>query len=155
MDGLRSTHLMTLKLDVGFAGMIDIGMLPHGRRRMAPVTGGTFEGERLRGSVLPGGVDWVLNRPDGTMLIDVRLPLKTDDGAHIYLQYTGAFRAAPDVMKRFNRGEAVADGEYTLRITPRFECGAERYAWLNDLNALGTGQRTASGNPIYTMYEVL
>jgi Protein of unknown function (DUF3237) len=82
------------------------------------------------------------------------MTLKTDDAALIYLQYQGAFRAAPDIMKRFNRGEAVADTDYTLRITPRFECGADRYLWLNDVNAFGTGIRQPSGQPVYTIHQL-
>ncbi|MBL6754568.1 MAG: DUF3237 family protein, partial [Pseudomonadales bacterium] len=50
-------------------------------------SGGAFSGERLSGSVAPGGADWVVLRDDGTLLIDVRLTLLTDDGAVIYLSY--------------------------------------------------------------------
>ena len=154
MNELSSRHLLTLRLDVAFAQMLDFGMTANGRRRMAPVNGGTFEGERLRGIVLPGGADWVLNRPDG-MFIDVRLPLKTDDGALIYLRYEGAFRAAAEIMKRFNRGEPIAESDYILRITPHFECGTDKYHWLNTVSAFGTGIRTPEGHPVYTIYELL
>ena len=153
MDGLRSAHLLTLKLDIAFARILDIGATAAGRRRIAPITGGSFKGERLEGVVLPGGADWVLNRPDG-MAIDVRLVLETADKVAIYMHYTGAFRASPEVMQRFNRGEAIGDDDYTLRVTPRFETGVERYRWLNDLNAIGIGQPSPTG-AIYTIYEVL
>ena len=59
-----------------------MGAALAGLRRIAPVTGGTFAGERLSGTVI-GGADWVINRPDGVMVIDVRLTLKTDDGANL------------------------------------------------------------------------
>lgn len=154
MDSLRSTHLMTLTPEVAFAGIRVIGATAAGRRRIAPISGGGFEGERLRGRILPGGADWVLDRPDGAMLIDVRTVLETDDGALIYLQYQGAMRATPDVMQRLNRGEPIAESEYTLRITPRFETGHERYRWLNDVTAVGTGRRMPSGHPVYTIHEV-
>ncbi len=145
---------MTLTLDVGFSDMLNIGKTVHGRRRIAPILGGRFEGERLRGTVLPGGADWVINRPDGAMVIDVRIALKTDDNALIYCTYQGVFKAAPEVMTRFNRGELLADGEYKIQTQVRFETGTEAYAWLNDLITIGVGRQTAAG-PIYTIYEIL
>ena len=154
MDALKSTHLMTMTLDVAFANMLDVGQLAAGRRRIVPVSGGIFEGERLKGSVLPGGADWVLNRADGVMLIDVRLSLKTDDNASIYLRYTGSLRASPDAMKRFNRGEPLNDDEYRLRTIPVFETGSEKYAWLNDMVCVGVGRRLPTGQPRYTIFEV-
>lgn len=92
MTILKHRHLLTLSLTVDFAGMISIGQTPAGLRRIAPVTGGTFSGERLNGVAL-AGADWVINRPDGVMVIDARLPLRTDDGAMIYLTYQGRFLA--------------------------------------------------------------
>lgn len=154
MDTPTFRHLMTLSLDVGFDAMLDIGAIPQGRRRIAPILGGRFEGERLNGVVAPGGADWVINRPDGVMVIDVRLALKTDDGAAIYLTYQGTFRAEPEVMKRFNRGALLDPSEYALRVIPRFESGSPAYAWLNDLPCVGLGRQTAQG-PIYTMHELL
>lgn len=154
IERLASAHLMTLNLDVAFGEMLAIGVTAVGRRRIAPILGGSFEGERLRGTVLPGGADWVINRPDGAMAIDVRIALKTDDAALIYCTYQGLFRAAPEAMARFNRGERLDDGDYRLRTLVRFETGAERYGWLNDGIAVGVGRQTTVG-PIYTIFEVL
>ena len=152
MSTLPHKHLMTLTLTVGFNAMTTIGKTPAGLRRVAPVTGGTFAGERLRGQVL-GGADWVINRPDGVMVIDVRLTLKTDDGAAIYLTYQGRFLAAPEAMARFGRGALLDPSEYSLVITAKLECGDERYQWLNNVVAAGTGEQTKDG-PIYTLYEI-
>ena len=80
--------------------MVSIGQTPAGMRRIAPVTGGHFTGDRLNGTVLPGGNDWVINRHDGVMVIDVRLTLQTDDGALVYLTYQGRFLANADAMAR-------------------------------------------------------
>ena len=151
---LASRHLLTLKLKVAFDAMVNIGKTGQGRRRIAPITGGVFEGERLRGEVLPGGADWVINRPDGAMAIDVRIALKTDDEALIYCTYQGLFKAPPETMARFNRGEILDEREFVLRTQVRFETGAEAYFWLNDMLAIGVGQQTAAG-PIYTVFEVL
>lgn len=152
MSALLHKPLMQLNLTVAFGAMTQIGMTPAGLRRIAPVTGGTFAGERLRGAVL-GGADWVINRPDGAMAIDVRLTLKTDDGVAIYLSYQGRFLAAPEAMSRFTRGALLQTSEYSLAITAQFECGHERYRWINDVIAVGTGEQTKQG-PIYTLYEI-
>ena len=81
---LTYKHLRTLRLDVDSRNSVQIGTTPEGRRTIAPVSGGIFEGDRLSGEVLPGGADWVRFRSDGTMMIDVRLTLQTVDGASIY-----------------------------------------------------------------------
>ena len=152
MPELKHRHLITLSLTVDFAAMQIIGKTPAGLRRIAPVSGGGFVGDRLNGTVLPGA-DWVINRPDGVMVIDVRLTLRTDDGAMIYLTYQGRFLAEADVMARFAKGALLDPLEYSLAITARFECGDERYAWLNNVVAVGTGEQTSAG-PVYTMFEV-
>lgn len=153
MTELQHRHLITLTLTVDFAGMVHIGQTPAGLRRIAPVTGGSFVGERLNGEVLPGGNDWLINRADGVMAIDVRLTLKTDYGARIYLSYQGRFLAAPDAMERFAKGIPLDPSEYSLAMVARFECGDPRYDWLNNLVAVGTGERTPTG-PIYTIFEI-
>jgi hypothetical protein len=153
-DVLRSEHLVTLHLDVAFNAILDIGPTPHGRRLIAPITGGRFEGARLNGRVLPGGADWVVNRADGAVIIDVRIALRTDDGAAIYLSYQGSFRAATEAMTRFRQGELLAESDYRLLTVARFECGAPAYAWLNDAIAVGVGRQTRSG-PVYDFHEIV
>jgi hypothetical protein len=152
MKTLPHTHLMTLTLDVGFSAMTTIGATPAGVRRIAPVAGGVFTGARLGGVVL-GGADWVLNRSDGVMLIDVRLTLKTKDDAAIYLAYTGRFLAAPAAMARFGRGAQLEPSEYSLVMNAKFECGDARYAWLNNVMAAGVGRQTATG-VVYEIFEI-
>ena len=152
MTILKHTHLITMSLTVDFAGMIGIGRTPGGLRRIAPVTGGVFDGERLNGIVLPGA-DWVINRPDGVMVIDVRLVLKTSDDVLIYLTYQGRLLAEPEVMARFAKGALLAPEEYSLAMTAKFECGDEHYAWLNNIVAVGTGEQTASG-PVYSIFAI-
>lgn len=149
-----SRHLTTLKVIVDFAGMLDFGTVAIGRRRFAPVSGGTFAGERLRGEVLPGGGDWVINRPDGAMLVDVRLPLRTHDGATIALSYHGAMLATPEAMARFNRGGSLSPGEYRLKTIARFETGDDRYAWLNDLTVIGISGPTTADRQ-YALHEII
>lgn len=153
MTDLQHRHLITMTLNVDFAGMVSIGQTPGGLRRIAPVTGGTFTGERLNGTVLPGGNDWVVNREDGVMVIDVRLTLQTDDSTMIYLTYQGRLLAGTEAMARFRKGGLLEPHEYSLAMVAKFECGDGRYNWLNNVVAVGTGEQTTSG-PIYSIFEV-
>ena len=152
MPDLKHQHLITLALNVDFASMLVIGMTPSGLRRIAPVVGGSFSGERMNGVVLPGA-DWVINRPDGVMVIDVRLTLQTEDGALIYLTYQGRFLADVEAMARFAKGALLDPSEYSLAIRATFECGDDRYTSLNNVIATGTGTQTANG-PVYEIFEI-
>ncbi len=79
----------------------DLGDTPAGHRRVVPVSGGAFVGERLRGDVLShAGSDLLLGRADGSFQQDVRLVLRTDDGALILMTYRGVRRAPAEVSAR-------------------------------------------------------
>ncbi len=152
MERLPYRHLTTLSLAVDFGGVVPIGATRAGHRGIASVTGGRFEGERLNGTVV-GGHDWVVTRADGTMALDVRLTLTTDDGATIYLAYTGSFLGSAEMLKRFRRGDVLSPGEYRLRTLATFECGDDRYRWLEDAIVVGIGEQTRGG-PVYHLFEV-
>lgn len=149
---LRSRPLFTMTILLEPA-QFD-GPTPFGRRRIVIIRGGSFEGEKLRGAVLSGGGDWVLIRNDGSLALDVRLTLKTDDGAAILMTYRGYWQGPPDVVARLAKGEAVDPSLYYFRINPLFETASDKYAWLNNVVAVGVGERLADG-PRYTLYEIL
>ncbi|MFT3926997.1 MAG: DUF3237 domain-containing protein [Myxococcales bacterium] len=144
--------LMTMRVTVGEPQVI--GAVPLGKRTVAPVTQGSFEGPRLRGKVLTGSSDWTLLRSDGVLELDLRLTLETDDGALIYLSSFGYRHGPPEVIAALARGERVAPEAYYFRTTPRFETGHEKYAFLNKLLAVASGERLPSG-PIYSIFEML
>jgi hypothetical protein len=145
--------LMTLQVTV--APPQNVGAVPHGTRRTALVSGGHFEGPRLRGTVLPGGsADWTLLRADGVLELDLRATLRTDEGALISLKSFGLRHGPPEVIAALGRGETVDPTSYYFRTTPRFETSHPAYAFLNGVIAVASGDRRADG-PIYTIHEVL
>lgn len=150
---IQTRPLFTLNLQV--PQIVEIGATPNGIRRIATVTGGTFKGERMYGSVqaAPGG-DWILVRTDGVMVLDVRLTLETDDEQLVYMSYRGLRHGPADVMARLNAGEPVDPSTYYFRSTPVFETASRKYDWLNRIVAVATGRREASG-PVYEVFEVL
>lgn len=152
MENLPHNHLLTLTLDVDFASTTQIGRISAGHRAIAPVTGGSFEGPRLKGTVAPGS-DWFLVEPDGSLVIDVRLTLTTVEGVTIYLSYTGSMRGKGDAMARFAKGELLDEADYNLIIQAKLECGDKRYSWLNGMPVVGVGRQTLKG-PMYSLFSI-
>jgi hypothetical protein len=110
---------------------------PLGTRVIVTVIGGSFEGPKLRGTVDNSGGDWVTLRPDQSIKLDVRIMLKTEDGADIFMRYEGI--------------GVREDGTLKLATAPLFETGDERYAWLNNVQAITTGS-SAGGVVTYDVY---
>ena len=152
MAEIKTKPLMSMKLQV--SAMQSIGPAPGGDRRVGIVAGGTFSGERLNGTVMEGGADWIIARPDGTMLLDLRLVLKTDYGALSGLTYRGLRHGPADVMAKVAAGEPVDPSLYYFRTAILFETSSEKYDWLNRVFGIGTGSRTAAG-PEYEIFELL
>ena len=129
-------------LSIALHPVIELGRTPAGGRNIYPVSGGSFEGDRLKGSVSPlVGSDLLLIRADGTFQQDVRLLLIADDGAHILMTYRGVRRASAEIDQRLSRGDVVDRSEYYLRTTPYFETSSESYGWLNGIVAVAQGGR--------------
>ncbi|MGA7872644.1 MAG: DUF3237 domain-containing protein [Candidatus Binatus sp.] len=106
---------------------------PEGTRVIVHVSGGKFEGPRIRGTVLASGADWFLMRSDGVGVIDVRLTLKTDDGETIYMTYSGRAKMGPS-------------GPTGLATAPVFAASTKgKYAWLNGVQAFAEGETTPGG----------
>lgn len=149
---VRTTPLFTVTLKV--PKVQNLGKTPLGERRVGIVSGGSFEGPKLKGTVEEGGSDWILARPDGALQLDVRLTLKTDDEQLIGMTYRGYRHGPAAVIERLNRGETVDPSEYYFRIAPFFETSSEKYGWLNRIVAVGLGHRPPEG-PVYRVFEVL
>jgi len=150
---MNTRLLMVLQVKV--ATLQNLGAMPHGTRRTAPLSGGSFEGPHLRGTVVPGGsADWQVLRSDGVLEMDLRVTLRTDDGALIFMKSNGLRHGPPEVIAAIGRGETVDPATYYFRTTLRFETAHPAYAFLNRVVAIATGDRRPEG-PIYTVHEVL
>ncbi|MEO5724984.1 MAG: DUF3237 domain-containing protein [Ilumatobacteraceae bacterium] len=135
MSAPQFEPLFTITAAISVSGVIPNG--PQGTRVVVDASSGQFAGERLKGTVHGPGGDWVTARADGSMLIDVRLLLKTDDGADILMEYRGV----------------GFDGGKRITASPLFSTGAEKYAWLNNVVAIAKG--ASNGTEVtYDVYEV-
>lgn len=121
----------------------ELGETHVGRRRIIPITGGSFEGPQLSGAVLPGGADWQIVRADGSAYLEARYTIKTNDGALVYVQNKGYRHGPAEVMARVAKGEAVDPLSYYFRATPFFETADPGLAWLNRTICVATGERQA------------
>ena len=152
LKSIKTKPLLTLRLIV--KGPITIGATPASFQRLGVVTGGSFVGERLSGEVLDGGGDWQTVRADGVTTLNVRLLLKTTDGALIKLAYKGVRHGPPEIVAQLERGEDIPPGSLYFRITGAFETASTPYDWINRLLVVGTGHRFPTG-PIYSLFELL
>lgn len=136
---------------------VAFGPGPFGRRVLFGAAGGSFTGDKLSGRVLPSGGDWTLFGPTGTMVLDVRLALETDDGALVHMTYGGRWTTPPDVQADMAdpRKRALVDPAlYFFRTTPVFETGSEQHAWLNEIVCIGSGY-LVDGGVAYRVSQVL
>jgi len=142
----------TVRVEVG--DPIVVGPGPLGMRIVGPVRGGTFEGERLNGTVLEPGADWPRIRPDGWIDIDVRLQLRTHDSAVIYVSYQGVAELTEKAQIAMASEEGTDYGDHYWRTTPRLETGDARYAWVNNTLFVAEG-RVGTGRAVeYRVYRV-
>jgi hypothetical protein len=139
--GVQLEPLAAFRVTLG--DIIDLGDTPAGHRRVVPITGGDFSGERLQGTVLAGGADWQLVHLDGMITVDTRYLLRTHDGVTINLATSGVRHGPPEVLQRLAAGASVDPAEYYFRLFLRFETGDARYAWLNRTLAVAEAARSA------------
>lgn len=142
------------RLEATLSRPLDLGERPQGHRRIVPLTGGTFIGPELRGTLLPGtSADWQIVLRDGTALGDIRYTLQTDGGDLLYVQSRGVRHGSAEVLARLARGEDVDAGEYTFRTSTEIEAAAPELDWLNKGVFISVGGRQA-GAVIYDTYLV-
>jgi muconolactone delta-isomerase len=142
------------RLDATLGEPLELGETTRGRRRIVPLTGGTFTGPELNGKLLPGAsADWQIILPDGTALGDIRSTLQTDDGAILYVQARGVRHGSAEVLARLGRGEKVAASEYTFRTSTRIEAASAPLDWLNKGIFISVAGRRPGGG-IYETYLV-
>jgi hypothetical protein len=132
---------------------IDIGPGPYGARAVATVTGGRFDGERLRGDVQGAGADWLLVGADGFVRVDVRAQLVTDDGAGIYVTYLGLLELNDATATAMATGGETSFDDQYFRTTPRLESGDPRYAWVNTTMFVARG-RLIPGGVEYELFRL-
>jgi len=151
MPEINTEFLFTLALEIHVSSL---GETPYGNRRIFHFDGGSFEGPKLKGKVLPGGGGSSLIRRDEALEVDVRLILETEDRHQISMAWKGLRHGPNEVMDRLYRGESVDPRSYYFRTTPYFETGSEKYGWMNRICAIATGSLGANARTL-DVFQVL
>jgi hypothetical protein len=144
------TLTLVFRLEAALGDPLELGETAAGRRRIAPLAGGTFSGPELAGTLVPGAsADWQLVSADGTVHGDIRYVLRTDRGELLDVRSRSIRHGSPAVLGRLGRGEAVDPSEYTFRTATRIETTAARLDWLNR----GVFVAVAAREPAAVIYE--
>jgi hypothetical protein len=122
-------------------GILRFGDTPYGERRVINIAGGTVEGPRFKGQILPGGADWQIVRADGIVHLHARYTIEAEGGGLILVNSEGYRHGPPEVMARLARDETVDPSLYYFRAFMRFETADPDAAWLNRILAIGYGAR--------------
>ncbi|HEV2481896.1 MAG TPA: DUF3237 domain-containing protein [Puia sp.] len=153
-QGLKSELLFDLELATNPPQAI--GPLPKGMRLIFPFKTGTAKGDKINGQLAQGGGDWGLILDSTTFKIDGRATIRTDDGALIYMTYSGYDYADPKTFALISAGKAgdLSPADYYFRTSVSFEASSPKYVWLNHTVAIGEGRFTTSGTVVYRIYAI-
>jgi muconolactone delta-isomerase len=142
------------RLEATLGEPVDLGDTDRGHRRIVPLTGGTFTGPAINGTLVPGAsADWQVVLRDGTAIGDIRYTLATDAGDLLYVQSRSVRHGSADVLARLARGDDVDPSEYTFRASTEIETAAAELDWLNKGVFVSVGGRRPGG-VVYETYLV-
>jgi hypothetical protein len=150
-DSMELVHEFDYQAQLAQPALV-VGEGPFGLRIIMSVADGWAKGERISGKVAGAGADWALVGSDGWARVDVRGQIVTDDGAVLYLTYTGVMEVNEAVQGALAGGETSFDDQY-FRTTPRIETGDERYAWVNQTQFVARGRFIPDGVE-YAVYRL-
>lgn len=130
--------------------------MPIGTGRVVNVpAGGEVAGPRIRGRIVPPSGDWLRAMPDGSMRVDVRLMIETDDHEFVFAEYGGVMALGKEAAERLGKGERLAASDAYFITTPRFTTASPKYAWLNRIQAVGKMVWVQRGHAVkYEIFEV-
>jgi hypothetical protein len=121
---------------------LEQGVYEEQRHRIIPIAGGTVDGPRFRGKILPGGADWqTLRVSDGNTRIFARYTLQHEDGTIVSVTNPGVRRGPAEVMARLAAGEVVDPKAYYFRASPQFEVAPGPHGWLVESTFVCVGKR--------------
>ena len=114
-----------LQLKVTLGDAYSCGETQHGRRTIIPITGGTFEGPHIKGTIINGGADYqIANTAINRTELEAIYCIKTDDGVIIHVRNRGIIS---------NGKDAEGNPTFYFKAAPQFEAPADsKYAWLNN-----------------------
>ncbi len=158
----QRTFAQELRSDLLFDLVIDlkppqvVGPVLKGTRLISPFRDGFVKGDKINGKIVECGGDWGLIIDSTTFKVDSRATIETDDGALIYIAYSGYSHSTAKVAALIGAGKGgeLSPSDYYFRTSVSFETGSPRYAWLNHTIAIGVGSFPAAGKVAFRMYAI-
>jgi len=147
----KTEYLMTYVAPLDAPSVIDGGLFIFNVK----ATGAWVKGPKITGTMIPPGGDWLRLMASGSMRLDVRATIKTDDGALIYMSYNGIISHTPESAERMNKGELLTNKDIPYFVTaPTFQTSSPKYAWLNGVQAIGKLVEVKTGEGGFVKYDV-
>ena len=144
---ISTEYLMTLYAPQQIDDTLFIYTLP-------PSGEGWVKGPKISGKVIPPGGDWLRVMPAGNSRLDVRLTVKTDDGALIYVTYNGIISHTKESRDRLMKGEVLTSKDHYFITAPTMQTSAEKYAWLNHVQCVGKVVEVKAGEGSFVKYDI-
>ena len=151
---LKSDFLFGLEIDLMPPQVV--GHVLKGTRLISSFRNGVVKGDKINGKILECGGDWGLFLDSVTFKVDGRATIETDDGALIYITFSGYSHtdAKGVAMISAGKGGDLSPSELYFRTSVLFETGSSRYAWLNYIVGIGVGRFPAAGKVAYRIYAI-
>jgi hypothetical protein len=151
---LKSEFLFDLEIDLNPPQVV--GPVLKGTRLIFPFKDGFVKSDKINGKILECGGDWGLVLDSTTFKVDVRATIEADDGALIYMAYSGYdhTNAKSFAMISAGKGSELSPSDYYFRTSVSFETSSPKYAWLNHTVAISVGRFPAAGKVAYRIYAI-
>lgn len=146
---ITTEYLMTLYAPLDTPQKIDDSLTIY---NVGP--GGWVKGPRINGTLIAPAGDWIRTMPDGNLRQDVRLTIKTDEGALIYVTYNGIVSRSAEVGKRITGGEVLTSADEYFLMAPTMETSAKAYVWLNHVQCVGKMVEVKTRDNSFVKYDI-
>ena len=151
MENFELKKLVTISVTLGEP--YTIGEVNGEIMEVTPVTGGRFEGEKLKGRVCNFGGDWGFLSGEKLNRLNNRFILETDDREFIAVETKGYLCMSEKEMEDFYTRGDYSVKDYYFSETVKFASGSPKYSWLNDKITVSKGFLTEDGVRI-EVYEI-
>ena len=150
---LKSEFLFELEVNLDHPQ--GIGPVLKGIRLISPFKDGLVKGSKFNGKIIDGG-DWGLVVDSTTFKVDSRATLQMDDGALIYITYSGYSHASAKMAAMIGAGKGgqLSPSDYYFRTNLSFETSNPKYSWLNYTAAIGVGRFPDAGKVALRIYAI-
>lgn len=115
---------------------------------------GRVSGPKVNGAIVAPTADWLRTMPGGSLRVDARMTIRTEDDALIYAVYSGVISVSAENFARMSAGAVLTAADMYFIITPAFQTAHKKYAWLNHVQAIGKVASLKGGEGGFVAYDI-